>query len=507
MNRYTLVAFVFIAVITTAVFADSHDFITMAVSRDPVTLDPHGPMDPSAPVLLAQIYDTLLYQDAEGMIQPYLAESWEVSSQGRTVTFHLRNDVRFSNGTLLDVDAVIFTFERLKEIALRSYIYGEMANIASFDKLSEHSVRFNLRSPSSTLLSALSFAYAAILDPGAVGDKGKSYGSSPVGSGPFMLESWDSQNSLTLVKNPFYEGHRPLDVGAPAGDIEGVRVVFAPSEASRVSAMMAGEIDVAYLSSASQVNRVTGTKNFWVMDDEVRGLVFVGFNTAKKPFDDPTIRKAVAMAINKEDILTLAIQGLGVVVHTPIPPSIFGYNPALESEVVEYDPVAAGRVIEAAGIEGTKVKILTSNFPTYRTMATILQSELEQIGLSGEIEVLDFGAMIGAASAGRYDIVLTRYTWNDPDLLRIYLGTESIGRSNRYRYSNKKLDELTSAGKREFDPSKRYEIYTEAQRIVMQDLPWIPLHMPITKVAVNNRISNIQIVNNHVILDNAVLSN
>ena len=109
--------------------------VTMVVTRDPVSLDPHGTLDPGAPVILAYIYDTLVYQDQDGSIQPNLATDWEVSEDQRSITFELQSDIVFSDGSPLNADAVIYTFQRLQELAQRSLIYSDISNISEFERV------------------------------------------------------------------------------------------------------------------------------------------------------------------------------------------------------------------------------------------------------------------------------------------------------------------------------------------------------------------------------------
>lgn len=478
--------------------------VTMVLSRDPISMDPQGPIDPSAPVILAYVYDTLLFQDSDGTIQPYLATSWDVEQGGRLITFHLRDDVVFSNGSPLNADSVIFTFERLQEIGQRSFIYSEIMNVGEFEKLDDYTVRFHLRAPSVTLLSALTYAYAGILEPGAVAASGDAYGRNPVGSGPYMVKDWVPENSMTLVSNPNYHGQRPTDQDAEASDITEMNLRFSSNESARVNALLTGEVDIAYISSGALMETFEDNPDFTVIDSPTRGLVILGFNTGREPFNDVTMRRAVAQAVDKQLILDITAPGMGIVVNQPIAPSIFGYVPELETEAPSYDLEAAQAAVAAAGYTDTEIKILTSNFPTYQNMATIVQAQLQAIGLNATIEVLDFAGVTTTANAGEYDIVLTRYDWNDPDLLRIYLSTDSIGRANRYFYSNPALDALTAQGRATLDMAERLTIYTEAQRIVMQDVPWVPLYMTITKVVISNRLQNVQVINSHVIFDDAV---
>lgn len=506
MRRFTFLLTIAILIVLLVLPVQAQDNqVTMIVTRDPVSFDPHGTLDPGAPVLLAYIYDTLVYQDADGRILPSLAESWTVSDDLLAITFELKPGIVFSDGSSLNADAVIFTYERLQANAQRSLIYSDVSNIASFEKLDDLTVRFNLTEPSATIMSALTYAYAGILSPSAVEAAGDTYGQNPVGTGPFMLASWTPESELTMVPNPLYAGHRPwTDTDGPPSI--SLRVQFSSDEGARASALLAGDADVAYLASASQLSRFADSDAFSQLDSPARGMNYLGFNTGRAPFDNVEVRQALAQAINRDEVLLISADGLGIVANTPLPSNIFGYAEALEVDGVSYDPTAAQATLTELGYGADNplsLTILTSTFPTFQSIATVIQAQFAAIGVNAEVEVLDFSAVRDMAIAGDYDILVTRWDWNDADVLRRYLGTENIGDTNRYAYSNPELDALFAAGQQEFDDDARAAIYLEAQQIILRDLPILSLYVPITKVVVSNRLQDVGLLHSHVILDTA----
>lgn len=508
--RISLISLVLLALLALSVpmiaAQDDGESVTIVFSIPPGTLDPHTAASPSHPAVLPYIFDTLVHQDESGAIQPHLAERWEIADDGQTVTFYLRDDVLFSNGNPVNADAVIYTYQRLQEIGTRSYIRGDIVNINEFEKIDEFTVAFHLDQPVATLFSALSYIWGAILDPEATEAGGDGFGRAPVGSGPYVMSDWDAENTITLTANPNYNGHRPTDDPAMAGNISEIKMRFTTDQTTRINALLTGEVDIAYISSAPQLDRVAGEEGFSVMDDPSRGLAIFGFNTARAPFDNVLMRQAVAQAVDKSVILDIAApSGLGEIVNSPVAPSIFGHNPDLEAEALTYDLDAARQLVDEAGYDGATVIILTSTFPPQPTMATILQAQLAEIGINAEIEVVDFAASRVQATAGEYDILITRYNWNDPDLLRLYLSEASIGGPNYYHFAHADLDALTAQGRTEFDIDARFQIYTDAQRLVMEQMPWIPLYMPVNKVIVNTaRLSHVDLIHSFVVLDNAV---
>ncbi|NJO83291.1 MAG: ABC transporter substrate-binding protein [Blastochloris sp.] len=251
--------------------------LTMIVTRDPVSLDPQTTLDPGAPILLAYIYDTLVYQTPTGEVLPSLAEDWTLGEDNLSITFNLRPGIQFSNGEPLNAEAVIYTFERLQGVGQRSLIYDEISNITSFEAADDLTVTFQLAQPSATLLSALTYPYAGILEPSAVEAAGESYGQNPVGTGSFMLDSWVSESEMTLIPNPNYAGHRPWTDAAAPPTIDRLLVRFSADESARVNALLAGEADVIYVASGGQVARASESGT--VLESPARALVYLGFNT------------------------------------------------------------------------------------------------------------------------------------------------------------------------------------------------------------------------------------
>ncbi|NJO83292.1 MAG: ABC transporter substrate-binding protein [Blastochloris sp.] len=219
------------------------------------------------------------------------------------------------------------------------------------------------------------------------------------------------------------------------------------------------------------------------------------------------MRRAVEQAVNKDDVLALAVEGVGAVIDSPLPPSVFGYDEALASQGLAYDPAAAQERLTASGaVIDRPITILTSTFPTFEAIAVVLQAQLAQLGIASEITVLDFSAVRDAAVAGEYDILITRYDWNDPDVLWRYLGTDNLGDTNRYFYSNAELDALLVEARQTFDSETRAALYNDAQRLIMEDAPIIPLYVPETLVVVGDRVQNVDLLHSHVVLEDAVIA-
>ena len=177
-----------------------------------------------------------------------------------------------------------------------------------------------------------------------------------------------------------------------------------------------------------------------------------------------------------------------------------GFDESLKEYELGYDPDEAMRQLEEAGFERTadggwqrdgqelKATLLTSTRPPNGDIATVLQSQIQAIGVPVEIQQLDGKAVMDATAEGAFDLLLWRYDWNDPDALNIFLSSDRIGRTNRVAYSNPEVDALLEQGARELEDAKRIPLYVEAQKLILADAPWQPIYNPIDAMAINKRI-------------------
>jgi peptide/nickel transport system substrate-binding protein len=193
------------------------------------------------------------------------------------------------------------------------------------------------------------------------------------------------------------------------------------------------------------------------------------------------------------------------VAFAPLPPSLPGFDPALKAAELGFDPTRAAKLLEEAGFkkgadgiwqkngQPLRATLLTSNRAPNDAIAALLQNQLKTIGVAVEIQQMDSKAVMQATTEGKFDLLLWRYDWNDPDALNIYLGSDRIGSTNRVAYKNPEVDKLLAQGARELDEAKRQEIYVQAQRLILQDAPWQPLYVPLDVLAINKRVDGAKV--------------
>jgi len=476
--------------------------VTRALTTEPSGLDPHGPPGSGQNVILPYIFDTLIYLDGDNVLHPFLAESWEIAEDGKTITFTLRPDVVFHDGTPMNADAVVFTFERFMELGGKSPVAGGLRNITSVEAVDENTVAFHFEEPSATFFSTIALPYAGIISPAAVEQEGEEFARQPVGTGPFMLDAWEPGVSITLKRNPDYNWG-PADVenkGAPYIDAAAFKVI--PDASAQLAAFQAGEVDIIFVNQPAHLEKLKQDESVQLQEMVFNSLVYLGFNTSRAPFDDVNVRQAFAHAIDKQAIVDIAVGGVGQPACQFMASTLPGYDPALCADAPAYDPEQAKALLAEAGFTQTdqgqwerdgeilQATILTSTRPPNGDVATMLQAQLAAIGVPIEIQQLDSRAVLKAATEGDYDITLWRYGWNDPDVLNIYLGSDRIGRTNRSFYSNPAVDEIFAQTARELDPDARAQLYVEAQKLLLEDMPWIPLYEPVNVIAISGRVQD-----------------
>lgn len=478
--------------------------VRRALTSEPASLDPHGVPSSGQNVLMPYLFDTLIFRDRDNKIHPYLAERWELSEEGKVITFYLKDGVTFTDGSPLDAAAVVFTFDRFKEVGVKSPFYGSLSAIEKVEAVDDLTVRMTLVNPSSTIYSVLSSPYFGIISPGAVEALGEEFGLNPVGSGAFKLENWEPGISLTLVRNNDYNWAPTVFANQGPPHLDALEFPVIPDAAAQMAAMDTGEIDLIFVNEPATISALEEDPNVSVHDVILNSLVYLGFNFQKSPLDELKVRQAIGMAINKSEILENALGGVGEIAFSPLAPSLPGFDPNLKDLELPFDLDASKALLEEAGFAQGEdgiwrrgetalqnLVLLTSTRAPNAEIAAVIQSNLLMLGIPVEIQALDARAATATAGEGAFDLMLWRYDWSDSDILYAYLSTDRLGSTNRNVYSNPELDALLEAALVEVDDVERDQLYSDAQRLLMQDLPWLALYVPRDVIAVRAAVQDV----------------
>jgi peptide/nickel transport system substrate-binding protein len=278
-----------------------------------------------------------------------------------------------------------------------------------------------------------------------------------------------------------------------------------PDAAAQLAALEAGEVDAIFINNPAHRDKLANDPDVRLEETVLNSLIYLGFNNQKSPYDDVKVRQALSHAIDKDQIVEAALGGLGIAAFAPLPPTLPGFDPSLKEHELGHDVERAKALLAEAGFEAgsdggwtrdgepLSAVLLTSTRPPNDAIATVIQSQLQDIGVPVEIQQLDGKAVMEAANEGKFDLLLWRYDWNDPDALSIFLGSDRIGSTNRVAYSNPKVDELLVQGAQEMDPQRRNEIYLEAQKLIMADAPWQAIYNPIDLMAISKDVEGLKL--------------
>jgi peptide/nickel transport system substrate-binding protein len=479
--------------------------LVRAMTSEPGQIDPQGAPSSGLSLVLPYLFDTLVVRDLDNSVHPLLAESWKVADDGLSVTLKLKEGITFQDGEPLNADAVRFTFERFKEVGTRSPIYGSVMQIESVEAIDDLTVRFTFAEPAANFWSTLSMPYAGIISPASaqrVADAGEG---NLVGTGPFVLESWEAGQQIVLARNPDYTWGPDIVENQGPPYLDKFVYMVIPDAATQLAAMQSGEVDVIFVNQPNHRMQLAAMEGVQMEDAVMSSLIYLGFNCQQAPFDEVLVRQALSHAVNKQEILDLALGGLGEVAFAPLPPGLPGFDPGLKEYELGYDPQAAEALLAEAGFVKTdagtweregqvlQATLLTSTRPPNESIATLLQSQLKAIGVAVEIQQLDSKAVMDATNEGAFDLLLWRYDWNDPDALYIFLSSDRVGSSNRVAYSNPDVDALLAAGGGELDETARVALYVEAQKLILDDAPWQPLYNPMDVMAISDRVQGVKI--------------
>ncbi len=458
------------------------DVLVVGQIAEPKSMDPQAVTAVNDFRILVNIYDGLVrFQDGALEVEPALAESWEISEDGKTYTFQLKQGVTFHDGSSFNAEAVKFTFDRMLDENHPYYDTGPFplsfffSSVEETEVVDETTVRFHLSEPYAPFLSNLAYPTGLIVSPAAVEQNGADFGRNPSGTGPFQFRLWESNRQVALEQNPDYWDGTPSLRG----------VVFRPitDANARVSEMLSGGVDLMVEVPPDNVSLFADDPQFKMYEQAGPHLWFLILNTKEAPLDDVRMRQAINYAIDKQTLVEDVLQGTATVATGPVPAAFaWAYNEELEP--YPHDPEKAKALINEAGYsDGAEVTFFVteggSGMLDPVPMATAIQADLAEVGIDAKIETYEWNTfldLVNAGLEGKADMAEMAWMTNDPDTLPfLALRTEALpanGGFNSGYYSNPEVDALLEEARRATDQEERARLYKEMQEIVYEDAPW-----------------------------------
>ncbi|MBM7661678.1 peptide/nickel transport system substrate-binding protein [Bacillus mesophilus] len=485
--------------------AGSDGTLVVGLEAEPTTLDAHQLSDYNSSRAAMELYDQLVkFKDESTELEPDLAEKWDISEDGKEYTFHLRQDVKFHDGTPFNAEAVKFSIERQTDsnhpyhdtgtFAYADFTFGPVEKVEVVD---EFTVKITLKEPFAPFLSNMAMHAASIVSPTALEKHSSDFTMNPVGTGPFKFVSWNKGVEVVLEKNEDYFG------GAPSID----QLIFKPiTEAqTRLAELESGNIDLIVNIPPDDLERLRGDSNLQVIEQAGMHVWWTALNTQKEPFNNVKVRQAVNYAINKEAIVDGILQGTGELANSPVPPTVWGHNPDVKN--YPYNPEKAKELLAEAGYaDGFDVTYWVpesgSGMQQPQAMAAAIQSDLAKVGINVEIQTLEWGAYLDKVFVPQEDndMDMHQMSWigdnGDPDnFLYILLSGEqwpTNGFNDAY-YQNDRVDELLKEARITKDKGQRTAMYEEAQELIMEDAPWVIIDHEKQIVVANSSVKNFKL--------------
>lgn len=463
--------------------------VVIAKPGDPVGLDPANVTDLESLQVTRQIFDTLVqYEPDSTQVVPALAESWDLAEDGLSITFKLRKGVKFHDGTPFNAQAVKLNYDRQGQEShpLRSpgdtfFYWNDTwgSRLKEIVVVDDSTVRFDFTEPIAPLMQGFAMPFFGISSPAALKKFGADYFHHPVGTGPYKFREWLPGERLTLEANAGYWDGPP--------EVQEVTFLPAADSTARELRLRKGAVNLALGLSPQGVERLKQRASVKIVEQSGLNVAFVALNNRVEKLKDARVRKAIWHAVDRSALVRGLYYGLADVTDTALPEAVWGRLPAGDRK---FDPEEGRRLMREAGysrenplqLEFWYMAVPRSYFPEPKATAEAIARMLEEVYIECDIQSVDWGVYLDRVGKGEHEMALAGWIGDhgDPDNYFSFIFSsanidEKIGGTNVLFYSNPKVDDLISRGRREMDQAKREAIYKEVQEIIYGDAPWLPV--------------------------------
>ena len=457
---------------------------------DPPTLDPHLTTDATSAQIIIEVFGGLVTIDRNLDIVPDLAERWDISPDGRVYTFHIRPDAVFHDGRQVTAQDVQWSLERATNpltespvvdqylgdiVGVEEKLNGDAQSISGVRVIDDQTLEITIDAPKAYFLAKMTYPTGFVLDRANVEADPRRWFREPNGTGPFKLSRYDVGELLVLTRHDDYH------LGAPR--LEAVEMIL-----SGGTSMLMYENDEIHISgiSLADLDRLLDPAN--ALNSDLRraqptfSVQYIGMNVNEPPLDDPKVRQALNLAIDKQEIATIVLGDLVVPAQGILPPGFPGFNDSLMS--YEFDPDEAMRLLE----ESTYGDDLANMPPITMTTAgnfganvsldmdVVLQMWERNLGVTAEFQRTEYATFLKDLHKRRFQMFDIGWIADYPDpqnFLDILFHSESS--NNHTNYSNPQVDALLEQARTETDEAERIRIYQQVEQQIIDDAPWIPL--------------------------------
>lgn len=463
---------------TTPAPAPKKNTMVFAMTADVSGIDPHKRFSLQDMVALRAVYETLLFVDKQGKLAPLLAESWSVSSDSLTWTFKLRKNVKFADGKPFTSKAVKASLERILNGKGMGYTFL-FKKVAAVETPDDNTVVIKTKEIDGPLLFNLS---TVLIAPEDVADPKYNEGGyqGKVGTGPFTIVDYKKGAGVTMKKNPNY-----WQAGLPK--VENLIIKPVPDEANRIAGLRAGDLDIVDGLSPDALKSIE--KDAIVLPEPVWQTEFLHMNTTRPPLDNPKVRQAINLAINR-DVIAKDVIGIGAANSVYPPKGLVGHNDKYKMN--PYDLNKAKALMKEAfpnGYNGPALKMMSS--PTYVKTEEVMQvvaEQLKEIGLKVEVEIVDAAARTTRSQAGNFDMAYLGSIAVTGEPAR-YLLERIVTDAYKTGYRNPAAFEVVNQATRETDPAKQDALYKKFQEMIWEDAPIVYIYQDVWITATGKNVA------------------
>ncbi|MBK6465876.1 MAG: ABC transporter substrate-binding protein [Rhodobacter sp.] len=471
IRTWTKAAILGLVLSTAAVsYAEAQGVLTIGRREDGTTFDPIATAQNVDFWVFSNVFDVLVRVDKAGKeLVPGIAESWEVSADGLTYTFKLR-DAKFSDGSAVTSEDIAYSLTRIRdsELSLWSDSYKIIADMQTPDS---KTLVITLSGPSAPFLSTLAMPGASIVSKAAMEAMGEAaFAEMPVGSGAFMVVEWRRGDRVILTRNPNYWE-------ADKVSLDGVEWISVPDDNTRMLAVQAGELDAAIYVPFSRVAELKTDPNLTVVSDASTREDHLLLNHEHAPLDNVKVREAIDFAIDKQAIIEAVTFNLGEVANSYVPKGALYHSD--DNGARGFDPEKAKALLAEANVGPISLNyVIDAGDQTGEQIAILIQQQLANVGIPVNLQKVDPSQTWDMLVNGDFDMGVNYWTNDilDPDQKTTFVVGHDVNLNYMTRYQNDTVKDLVAAARLEMDPVKREAMYAEIQKLAKADAHWIDLY-------------------------------
>jgi peptide/nickel transport system substrate-binding protein len=476
-------------------------------SNTQFALDPHNSAFAPHARIIRSIFDSLVVLLPGHQFGPWLAKTWEISDDGRSYTFHLRDDVKFHDGTRFDAAAVKYNLDRIKEPKHAFYGLSDIGSYESAKVIDDFTVRVQFARPYAAFLANLSKPSLGIVSPAAAEKSGDGFRVHPVGTGPFKFKSLTPGTEIALERNSDYRWGPGSAAHGGAAWLERLTFKNVPEEATRVAVLENGQAGAVDLVPPQNLVQLRASQKFHLVERELLNHNYsLYLNILRAPWQDARVRDAFKLSLDIDAAVKTIYFGTTARAWAPLSPSILGYDKSLEGSW-KPDRAAANRTLDELGwklgSDGIRVKDgkrLTVSFLDTQgnrekrlDLITIFRRQLHDTGFELRVDNEPTGSYLEKAGAGDFDLVAGSLFAPDPDVLRRIYAPDKPSLLAVFKGADPELARLLVAGSEALRTEDRVKLYGQAQRLIIDKTYSIPAYVLSYAVAAANKVQGLAI--------------